>query len=152
MDFGGVLKRIAGFLDGRGEPWAVVGGVGLAALGLPRTTLDLDLAVGEGVQGGLVTSPASTARRSAPTSFDRAWRIDSVSSKRPSEESGTAWAAWSDRRTAEEVAAQRRLSVCGSARGPLDFSLLEPRFPCTPPPRRSTAAGREPFRLVPAAR
>lgn len=55
MDFGGVLRRIATFLDARGEPWAVVGGVGLAALGLARTTLDLDLAVGESAQPELVS-------------------------------------------------------------------------------------------------
>lgn len=55
MDFGAVLERIAGFLEPRGARWAVVGGVGLAALGVARTTLDLDLAVESAVQERLVS-------------------------------------------------------------------------------------------------
>lgn len=54
MDFGAVLERIAGFLEARGARWALVGGVGLAALGVARTTLDLDLAVEIAVQEDLV--------------------------------------------------------------------------------------------------
>jgi len=54
MDFGGALRRIARFLEPRGFRCAVVGGVGLAALGLPRTTLDLDLAVDSEAQEPLV--------------------------------------------------------------------------------------------------
>lgn len=54
MDFASVLDRIAGFLAPRGARWALVGGVGLAALGIARTTLDLDLAVESAVQEDLV--------------------------------------------------------------------------------------------------
>ncbi len=54
MDFSTVLARITRFLDQRQRPWAVVGGVGLAALGLARTTLDLDLVVETEVQDELV--------------------------------------------------------------------------------------------------
>lgn len=63
MDFGGVLRRIAQFLDARGEPWAVVGGVGLAALGLARTTLDLDLAVPAAAQSELIAFVESLGYR-----------------------------------------------------------------------------------------
>jgi len=54
MDFTAVLADVARYLDGRDRPWALVGGVGLAALGIARTTLDLDLVVEADVQGELV--------------------------------------------------------------------------------------------------
>jgi hypothetical protein len=43
VDFAAVAGRIEEFLDERGYRWALIGGVALAAYGLARTTLDLDL-------------------------------------------------------------------------------------------------------------
>lgn len=54
MNFSAVTERITTFLDGRQLRWAIVGGVGLAAYGLARTTLDLDFAVETGSQEPLV--------------------------------------------------------------------------------------------------
>lgn len=54
MDFGRVLGEITSFLDEAGLPWAVVGGVALAAYGLARTTLDLDLVVPAAAQERIV--------------------------------------------------------------------------------------------------
>jgi hypothetical protein len=54
MDFAAVLAEVAQFLDERRRSWALVGGVGLAALGFSRTTLDLDFVVEAAAQGELV--------------------------------------------------------------------------------------------------
>jgi len=54
MNFSAVLSRIADHLAARGQRFAVVGGVALAALGRPRTTLDLDLLVEAEAQADLV--------------------------------------------------------------------------------------------------
>ncbi len=54
MKLGHVLEMIAGHLESEGHPVALVGGLGLAALGLPRATLDLDLLVPAEAQGGLI--------------------------------------------------------------------------------------------------
>jgi hypothetical protein len=54
MDFSGVLDRIASFLRERRQPFALVGGVALAAYGIARTTLDLDLAVDVSAQEAIV--------------------------------------------------------------------------------------------------
>jgi len=54
MDFAAVLDRLAAFLEERRQPYAVVGGVALAAYGIVRTTIDLDLAVDRSVQEELV--------------------------------------------------------------------------------------------------
>jgi hypothetical protein len=54
MDFAGVLERIATFLGERQQPFAVAGGVALAAYGIARTTLDLDLVVDVAAQDELV--------------------------------------------------------------------------------------------------
>ncbi|GEM_PF-3734184 len=43
MDFAAVLDLVGGFLDERSHPWAVIGGLAMAACGIPRTTMDLDL-------------------------------------------------------------------------------------------------------------
>ena len=45
MDFGRNLEDLKRFLDARKCQWALIGGVALAAYGLARTTLDLDLVV-----------------------------------------------------------------------------------------------------------
>jgi hypothetical protein len=43
MDFGRILEELARFLDARDHRWALIGGLALAAYGLARTTLDLDV-------------------------------------------------------------------------------------------------------------
>ena len=54
MDFGAVLEDLADFLAERGHLWAVVGGVALAAYGLARTTLDLDIVLDLSAQEDLL--------------------------------------------------------------------------------------------------
>lgn len=54
MDFDRALREVGDFLDRRGAPWAVIGGLGIAALGFPRATLDLDVVVTASVQDDLV--------------------------------------------------------------------------------------------------
>ncbi len=49
-----MLARVTGFLAERGFDGALVGGVGLAAYGLARTTLDLDLATERRAQEAVV--------------------------------------------------------------------------------------------------
>lgn len=45
MDFGAMIETVSGFLEERGLRYAVIGGMALAAYGLPRTTVDLDFVV-----------------------------------------------------------------------------------------------------------
>jgi hypothetical protein len=54
MDFSRVLDSVIGFLDREGAPYALIGGLGMAAYGMVRTTLDVDFVVPAEVQGGLV--------------------------------------------------------------------------------------------------
>jgi hypothetical protein len=54
MEFAAVLDRLASYFEERRQPYAVVGGVALAAYGILRTTLDLDLAVDRSIQDDLV--------------------------------------------------------------------------------------------------
>jgi hypothetical protein len=54
VDFERALREIDDFLDRRGTPWAVIGGLSLAALGFPRSTLDLDVVVSADAQDELV--------------------------------------------------------------------------------------------------
>lgn len=54
VNFGTVLATLSRFLEDQGHRYAVIGGIALAAYGLPRTTLDLDLLVGIEAQAGLV--------------------------------------------------------------------------------------------------
>lgn len=54
MDFGTVFGVISGFLEEKGFRYAVIGGVALAAYGLPRTTIDLDLVVESSAQEDLI--------------------------------------------------------------------------------------------------
>jgi hypothetical protein len=49
-----VLDRVAAFLEGRGDPCAVVGGLALHAHGRSRATFDLDLVTGLEAQAPLV--------------------------------------------------------------------------------------------------
>jgi hypothetical protein len=54
VDFAGVLATLTGFLDGSSARYALVGGHALAALGIARTTLDLDLIVDASSQAALI--------------------------------------------------------------------------------------------------
>lgn len=54
MDFGKVLGVVSGFLEEKEARFAVIGGVALVALGLPRTTVDLDFIVDSSVQDELI--------------------------------------------------------------------------------------------------
>lgn len=54
MDFAVELRAVSAELARLQTRWAVVGGVAMAALGMPRTTLDLDLVVDAAAQDALV--------------------------------------------------------------------------------------------------
>jgi len=54
LDFGNVLGLISGFLDEKRVRYAVIGAVAIAAYGLPRTTVDLDLVVEASAQDDLI--------------------------------------------------------------------------------------------------
>ncbi len=54
MDVARVLRLVGPFLEGRGEPWALVGGLAVLAWGAPRATFDADVLVPRDVQGDLV--------------------------------------------------------------------------------------------------
>lgn len=56
MDFAAVLRLVGGFLESRGRRVAVVGTVAMAAFGMPRSTLDLDLIVDGEAQDELVAT------------------------------------------------------------------------------------------------
>ncbi len=54
MDFVAGLDLISGFLAGRADRSAVIGGIALAAYGNPRTTIDLDFVVDGDSQDDLI--------------------------------------------------------------------------------------------------
>lgn len=54
MNFGVVLDTLSGFLQEKDHRFAVIGGVALAAYGLPRTTLDLDFVIDAAAQNNLI--------------------------------------------------------------------------------------------------
>jgi hypothetical protein len=54
LDFGTVLRTVTGFLASRNYRFAIIGGVALAAYGLVRMTLDVDLLVEGRAQDDLV--------------------------------------------------------------------------------------------------
>jgi hypothetical protein len=54
LNFEAVLRAVSGFLEEREARFAVIGGVALAALGLPRTTVDLDFIVDSSIQDELI--------------------------------------------------------------------------------------------------
>jgi hypothetical protein len=54
VDFGAVLQKVAAFLESKGYRFALIGGVALAAYGLARTTLDVDLLVESRAQEDLI--------------------------------------------------------------------------------------------------
>jgi D-arabinose 1-dehydrogenase-like Zn-dependent alcohol dehydrogenase len=50
VDFAAVLERLAAFFESRNHRFALIGGVGLAAYGIARATVDLDLVVDASAQ------------------------------------------------------------------------------------------------------
>jgi len=54
MNFLSVLEKLEAFLRDRGYPCALIGGLSMAAYGMPRTTLDLDVVVPGEAQEELV--------------------------------------------------------------------------------------------------
>lgn len=54
MDFTRVLVLVGGFLNGVGQPFAVIGALGLAARGFSRSTFDVDIVVSFDVQAQLL--------------------------------------------------------------------------------------------------
>jgi len=54
VDFAGALKRLAAHLSAADSPWAVIGGLALAAHGAGRLTHDLDIVTERRVQDDLV--------------------------------------------------------------------------------------------------
>ena len=54
MDFAAVLSTVSAELEQNGMRYAVIGGIALAALGMPRTTLDLDIVTDASSQPVLV--------------------------------------------------------------------------------------------------
>ncbi len=104
MDFAAALETVSRFLDGKELRYAVIGGVALAAYGLPRTTLDLDFVVDGEAQEALVLSWSLSASRLPPLSRllehlhpDPAWgRLDFayVRGDQPEALRGLPRAAW----------------------------------------------------------
>ena len=54
MDFARVIDTVSSFLGDRGHPFAVIGGVSMAAYGMLRTTLDVDFVTSREAQDGLI--------------------------------------------------------------------------------------------------
>jgi hypothetical protein len=54
VDFTRALTAVSNFLDRRGQPFAVIGGISMAAYGMVRTTLDLDLVTPAAAQEDLI--------------------------------------------------------------------------------------------------
>lgn len=54
MNFARVLDELMGFFADHELRWAVIGGVAMAAYGLPRTTLDLDFVAERSAQDAIV--------------------------------------------------------------------------------------------------
>jgi hypothetical protein len=54
VDFTKVLKQLSEFLEEKQHPYAVIGGVGLAAYGMPRATCYLDLVLDANAQAAMI--------------------------------------------------------------------------------------------------
>jgi hypothetical protein len=69
VDFAHAYERVASFLEERGFPLAVIGGLGLHAHGITRATFDLDLVTEVAAQDALIefleTAGYATLHRSA---------------------------------------------------------------------------------------
>jgi len=55
VDFGRAFDRVASFLEDRGFPLALIGGLALHAYGISRATFDLDLVTERGAQDPLIS-------------------------------------------------------------------------------------------------
>lgn len=55
MDFARVLQLVDGFLAESGRPYGVIGAIGVAAIGVSRTTFDVDFLAHRDDQRGLIT-------------------------------------------------------------------------------------------------
>lgn len=55
MNFGRVLQTLSRFLDQHEIPFAVIGGIGLAAYGISRLTIDLDLVTDRSRQNEIIS-------------------------------------------------------------------------------------------------
>ena len=54
MDFARVIRAVASFLEENNQPFAVIGGLAMAAYGLARTTLDVKIVTSSEAQDSLV--------------------------------------------------------------------------------------------------
>jgi len=54
VDFARVITSVTSFLNDKGHPYALIGGLSMAAFGMVRTTLDVDLVTTAEAQEGLV--------------------------------------------------------------------------------------------------
>ena len=54
MDFARVISTVGAFFEENGQPFAVIGGLAMAAYGLARTTLDVDVVTSSDAQDELV--------------------------------------------------------------------------------------------------
>lgn len=116
MDFGIVLVAISKFLDEKGYRHAVIGGVALAAYGLPRTTVDLDLVVESSAQDDLIQFLESQG-------YQTLHRSTGYSNHRHSDPMwGNIDFVYLKGETGDEI-----FSACRSGRGPRDLPILLPK-------------------------
>ncbi len=116
MDFGIVLGVVSDFLNEKGYRYAVIGGVALAAYGLPRTTVDLDLVVESSAQEDLI-------RFLEPKGYRTLHRSTGYSSHaHPDPLWGNLDFVYLRGETADEI-----FSACRNGKGPRDLSILLPK-------------------------
>jgi hypothetical protein len=116
IDFQTQLTTLSRFLDEHGYRHALVGALALAAYGLPRTTLDLDIAVEARGQDDVVRLMESTG-------YETLHRSDGYSNHlHPDPERGRVDFIYLDARTAEILFSSTR-----SFPGPEGTSILVPR-------------------------
>lgn len=116
MDFGIVLGVVSSFLEEKGYRYAVIGGVALAAYGLPRTTVDLDLVVESSAQDDLIRFLGSKG-------YQMLHRSTGYSNHRHSDPMwGNVDFVYLKGETGDEI-----FSACRSGRGPRDLPILLPK-------------------------
>lgn len=116
MDFGIVLGLVSNFLEEKGYRYAVIGGVALAAYGLPRTTVDLDLVVESSAQDDLIRFLESRG-------YQTLYRSTGYSNHaNPDPLWGNLDFVYLRGETADEI-----FSACRSGRGPRDLPILLPK-------------------------
>lgn len=116
MDFGIVLDAVSGFLEEKGYRYAVIGGVALAAYGLPRTTVDLDLIVELSAQDDLIRFLESRGYRTLHRSTGYS------NHEHPDLLWGNLDFVYLKGETADEI-----FSAARSSRGPRDVPILLPK-------------------------